>query len=64
MRALVTKWMGATLGVMLAVHALGNEALASSPTAPVPEISPGSISAGVALLAGGILLLRARRGSK
>jgi len=35
---------------------------ASSPTAPgVPEIGPGSISAGMALLAGGVLMLRARR---
>jgi LPXTG-motif cell wall-anchored protein len=30
----------------------------------VPEISPMSISAGLALLAGGVLMLRARRRSK
>jgi hypothetical protein len=47
--------------VMLAVHALGSNALASTVT---PEISPGSISSGLALLAGGVLMLRARRGSK
>ena len=63
MRARFTNWMGAALGVMLVVHAAGADALASG-ASEVPEVSPGSISAGVALLAGGILLLRARRGSK
>lgn len=29
-------------------------------TPAVPEISPGSLSAGLALLAGGVLLVRAR----
>jgi hypothetical protein len=29
--------------------------------APVPEINPGSVSAGIALLAGGVLLVRALR---
>ena len=62
MRTLVTKWMGTTLGVMLAVHALGTEAVAQ--TAQVPEISPASISAGLALLAGGVLVLRSRGRSK
>ena len=32
-----------------------------SVAAGVPEISPGSISAGLALLAGGVLVLRTRR---
>jgi len=51
--------------LMLAVHALGSNVLASGPVGvPVPEISPMSISAGLALLAGGVLMLRARRGSK
>jgi hypothetical protein len=51
--------------LMLAVHALGSNALASGAVGvPVPEISPMSISAGLALLAGGVLMLRARRGSK
>jgi LPXTG-motif cell wall-anchored protein len=54
------KWAGAGLAVMLALHALGNGAFASVPVA-VPEINPGSISAGLALLAGGVLMLRARR---
>lgn len=30
-------------------------------TVPVPEISPTSLSAGLATLAGGVLMLRARR---
>jgi MYXO-CTERM domain-containing protein len=57
------KWVKVGLAVMLSVHALGTQAFAS--VAPsVPEIGPGSISAGLALLAGGILVLRARRRSK
>ncbi len=56
----VRKWVGAGLAVMLALHALGAGALASNAVA-VPEINPGSISAGIALLAGGVLMLRARR---
>ena len=32
--------------------------------APVPEIDGGSLSAGLGLLAGGVLLLRARFGRK
>ena len=63
MRSLVRKWAGAGLALVLSVHALGTNALASVPT-PVPEIGPASLSAGVALLAGGVLLLRARRRSK
>ena len=54
------KWVGAGLALMLSLHALGAEAVASAATA-VPEIGPGSISAGLALLAGGVLMLRARR---
>ena len=56
------QWLSCGAAVMLAVHALGSNALASTATAP--EISPTSISAGLALLAGGVLMLRARRGSK
>ena len=62
MRALVTRWIGSALGVILAAHALGTEAVAQ--TAQVPEISPASISAGLALLAGGVLVLRSRGRSK
>ena len=58
--------LSACAALMLAVHALGSNVLASESTPPaiVPEISPMSISAGLALLAGGFLMLRARRGSK
>lgn len=63
MKALVAKWMGVAVSVMLSVHALGTEALAQPP-ASVPEVSPASISAGIALLAGGVLVLRSRRRSK
>lgn len=55
------QWLSCGVAVMLAVHALGSNALASAVT---PEISPGSISSGLALLVGGVLMLRARRGSK
>ena len=50
-------------GVCLAaaVVMLAPTLAASSPTVPVPEVSPGSLSAGLALLAGGVLMLRARR---
>jgi hypothetical protein len=42
--------------------ALGMAAPASASLAPsVPEINGASLSAGLALLAGGILMLRARR---
>ncbi len=56
------QWLSWGAVVMLAVHTLGSNALAS--TAVTPEISPGSISSGLALLAGGVLILRARRGGK
>ena len=58
MRNLVRTWMGLCATVVL----LGASLQASTPTTPgVPEIGPGSISAGLALLAGGVLLLRTRR---
>jgi MYXO-CTERM domain-containing protein len=62
MRTLGMKWAGAGLALMLSVHALGTDAFASAVS--VPEISPASLSAGIALLAGGMLVLRARRRSK
>jgi hypothetical protein len=46
---------------MLSLHALGTAAYASVAT---PEIDPGSIPMGLALLAGGVLMMKARRGSK
>ena len=37
-------------------------AVASAPVVTTPEINPGSVAAGVGLLTGGVLLLRARFG--
>jgi hypothetical protein len=54
--------LSACAAVLMSIHALSSNAFASITTAP--EISPTSISAGLALLAGGVLMLRARRGSK
>jgi len=63
MKSLVKKWLGPVVAVMLGVHALGTDALARS-VSVVPEISPASFTAGIALLAGGLLVLRSRRRSK
>jgi hypothetical protein len=51
------------LGLLLIVHSLGRNVLAGF-NVPAPEIDAGSLSAGLGLLAGGILILRARRRSK
>ena len=55
------QWIGFGMATVLAVHALGGLAVASAIVPSVPEINPGSLSSGLALLAGGILVLRARR---
>lgn len=48
---------------LLMLMAAATNAFASLlPPTPVPEISPTSIPAGLALLAGGVLLARSRRG--
>jgi hypothetical protein len=60
----VRNWLGIGAAMVLGVHALGAEAWASAATPIVPEIGPASISAGLAVLAGGVLLLRTRRRSK
>ena len=57
-----TRWFGAGVAVILSLQALGTLAYASSTVAP--EIDPGSIPIGIALVAGGVLMMRARRGSK
>jgi hypothetical protein len=54
-------WYG--LGLVMIVHSLGRNLLAGVVT-QVPEIDAGSITAGLGLLAGGILILRSRRRSK
>jgi hypothetical protein len=49
------------------VVAVAANAFASEPPPPgifAPEVSPASISTGLALLAGSVLLLRARRGRR
>jgi hypothetical protein len=57
-----SRWFGAGVAVMLSLHALGTVAYASLGVAP--EIDPGSIPMGIALVAGGVLMMRARRGTK
>jgi hypothetical protein len=52
-----------TLGLLLILFSAGSNLLAGTVSA-APEIDAGSISAGFGLLAGGILILRARRRSK
>lgn len=51
------------LGGMLIFSALGSTALALAPP-DAPEIDPGTLSSGFALLAGGFLLLTSRRRRK
>jgi hypothetical protein len=52
----------ASLTALTALVLLGTVShVAASVPAVVPEISPASISAGLAILAGGALMLRARR---
>ena len=52
-----------TLGVLMAVLGLSGSAVAEN-AAPVPEIGPMSVSAGLAILTGGVLIFRARRNRK
>jgi hypothetical protein len=55
----------ALTGVLLAVAVLTLEAVLHATTVNnVPEISPTTMSAGVAALAAGVLVIRARRRSK
>ena len=51
---------GTGLYAAFVVAVLATPAMASA-TVAVPEIGPGSIGAGLALLAGGVMMLRARR---
>jgi hypothetical protein len=59
MRAMMLRGLAAAL----VLHGISTTAVASV-AAPVPEISPASVSAGLAILAGGVLMLRARRRGK
>ena len=56
MRAVVTSG----IALALVLHGIATTATASV-VQGVPEISPASVSAGLAILAGGVLMLRARR---
>ena len=51
------------LGTLVVLHGVGTTALATA-SRTVPEISPTSLSGGLAILAGGVLVLRARWRSK
>jgi hypothetical protein len=59
MRAVVLR----VLGLLVVLQGVSSSVAASSVTV-VPEISPASVSAGLAILAGGVLMLRARRRGK
>lgn len=54
-------WYG--LGLLVIVHSLGASLVAGAVSA-APEIDPGSLAAGLGILAGGVLILRSRRRSK
>jgi hypothetical protein len=63
MRSRLARICGYGFGVLTMVIAVERHLLAGTP--PVaPEIDGASISAGLGLLAGGILILRSRRRSK
>jgi hypothetical protein len=56
-------WMfHATLVAVILLGMVSNAAAGDPTAVAVPEISPTSISAGLAILAGGVLMFRARRG--
>jgi len=60
---LMTRGAACGLALMFALHAFSTIAVAGAPTT-VPEIDGGTVSAGLALLSAGVLMLRARFGSK
>jgi MYXO-CTERM domain-containing protein len=64
MRSSIIRVASYGLAVLVAVHVLGGVALASFDPVSTPEIDGSSISAGLGLLAAGILVVRARRSSK
>ena len=59
MRTLGYAIVGAALFLAAATNALAS---VINPPAAVPEINPGTVAAGLGLLAGGVLLVRARFG--
>jgi hypothetical protein len=63
MRSRLARICGYGFGVLTMVIAIQGQLLAG--TVPIaPEIDGSLVSAGLGLLAGGILILRSRRGSK
>ena len=56
-------WSSLALLAALVVLGTVSEVSAGNPVS-VPEIGPASISTGLAILAGGVLMLRARRNRK
>ena len=48
-------------GYVMVALAMAVPMTAAGPAAPVPEINAGSASAAIALLSGGLLVLRARK---
>ena len=63
MRSSVVRICGYGLGVIAILIGFESHALAGN-VSPVPEIDGASISAGLGVLAAGILILRSRRRSK
>ena len=61
---LMTRGAACGLAVAFALHAFSTIAVASEPPTVVPEIDGGTVSAGLALLSAGVLVLRARFRSK
>jgi hypothetical protein len=53
-----------TVGLVTVAVVLTQVSSYATANPTVPEISPGSVSAGLGLLAAGVLMLRARRRSK
>ena len=54
---------GYSFGLLAIVNSFASH-LAATATVPAPEIDGGSISAGIALLSAGVLIVRARRRSR
>jgi hypothetical protein len=63
MRSRTARVCSYSLGLFLMVSGFGRNVLATN-FFPVPEIDSASISAGLGVLVGGILILRSRRHSK
>lgn len=56
----ISVFVPASLAVGLMLAALAAPALAAMPAPPAPEIDPGSLAGALALVGGGVMVLRAR----